>query len=214
MDNEDHPKERCFEEARFTVSRRRLLGGMLAAAAAPTVFARAWAQPGLDAKRASAVQPQALRAFTEATGTPVPRYQHAAAPLADGRILIIGGWRHTGLAAYVPPLASVQIYDPAANTWTEAASLKTACAQHAAVALADGRILVTGGANHATLASTEIYSPISNTWTAAASLPQALYGHAAALAAGGIVLVSGGFNQEPKASLYLYDAGADAWQTA
>ena len=151
--------------------------------------------------------------LAEEVSAPVPRFQHASAMLPDGRILVIGGWRHSGLSSYVPPLANVQIYDPSTNTWSEAASLKTARAQHAAVALPDGRILAAGGMNHAPLASTEIYDPSSDTWAKAAPLPQALYGHAI-VAAGELVVVSGGFNQGPQANLHIYNAAADVWQTA
>ncbi len=198
------------EDNHLAVSRRSLLGGILAAAVAPALLTRAWAQPG--ARRTVPRMPLELH-LAEETSAPVPRCQHASAALPDGRILVVGGWRHSGLSSYVPPLASAQIYDPSSNTWVEAASLKTPRAQHAAVTLADGRVLVTGGMNHAPTASTEIYDPASDTWAGAASLPQALYGHSAALS-GELVVVSGGFNQGPQAGLHLYDAGADAWHTA
>ena len=191
------------------VSRRTVLGGMLAAAAAPALFAKAWAQPGTH--QGLPRMPLEVHLAEEASA-PVPRCQHASAALPDGRILVVGGWRHSGLPSYVPPLANAQLYDPAANIWTEAASLKTARAQHAAVTLLDGRVLVTGGMNHAPVASTEIYDPASDTWTGAASLPLALYGHAIAVS-GGLVVVSGGFNQGPQSSLHIYNVGADVWQT-
>lgn len=197
------------EDNHLAVSRRSLLGGMLAAVAAPAFFVKAWAQPGTP----RGVLPMPLEVhFAGEASAPVPRCQHASAALPDGRILVIGGWRHSGLSSYVPPLADAQIYDPGSNTWAEAASLKTARAQHAAVALPDGRILVTGGMNHAPVASSEIYDPMSDTWTKAASLPQALYGHAVAIS-GGLVMVSGGFSRGPQASLHIYNVGADAWHT-
>ena len=198
--NEDNP---------LAVSRRSLLGSILAAAIAPAFLTRAWAQPGT--RRSTPRMPLDLHLAAE-TCAPVPRCQHASAALPDGRILVAGGWRHSGLSSYVPPLANAQIYDPHSNIWTEAASLKTGRAQHAAVTLADGRVLVTGGINHAPVASTEIYDPASDTWTGAAPLPQALYGHSVAVS-GELVVVSGGFDQGPQASLQIYDAGADAWHT-
>jgi hypothetical protein len=206
--NEDNP---------LAVSRRRLLGGLLAATAAPLFLTQAWAQP--STRRSVPRMPLNLHLTGEInlhlsgeTSAPVPRCQHASGALPDGRILVVGGWRHSGLSSYVPPLANAQIYDPRANTWTEAASLKMGRAQHAAVTLPDGRVLVTGGMNHAPMASTEIYDPASDTWTGAASLPQALYDHSVAVS-GELVVVTGGFNQGPQACLHLYDAGADVWHT-
>lgn len=202
-------EEEPMPKSPSVVSRRSLLGGMLAAAVAPVFLTKVWAQPSvcLAARR----MPPAVH-FTREASAPVSRWQHASAALTDGRILVVGGWRHSGLSSYVPPLANAQIYDPRTNLWTEAASLKTPRAQHAAVTLADGRILVTGGMNHAPMASVEIYDPASDTWTGAASLPQALYGHSAA-ASGELVVVSGGFNQGPQASMHIYDPGADSWHT-
>ena len=127
------------------------------------------------------VRPDALRMKVETTAPagaaclPVTRCQHASAALLDGRILTVGGWRHSGLPAYVPPLADAQIYDPRGDIWTQAAAMKTARADHAAVTLGDGRILVIGGMNRIPLATSEIYDPSSDTWKEAAPMTQALY---------------------------------------
>ena len=189
------------------VSRRTLLGGMVAAAVAPSILTKAWAQPEA---------PRMQVGFITSPGaacTAIPRYQHASASLGDGRILVAGGWRHSGLPAYVPPLNDAQIYDPGTNTWIEAAPLKMGRAQHAAVTLADGRILVVGGMNSAPLAGTEIYDPAADTWTLVAPMAQSRCGHSAACE-GGLVIVTGGFNQGPLASIQIYDVAADAWHLA
>ncbi len=203
--------EETTPEGRTLVSRRGLLGGILAAAVAPALLSKAWAQPGL-------IRPKTPRTHIEnaASGAaclPITRCQHASATLADGRILVVGGWRHSGLPAYVPPLADAQIYDPNTDIWTQAAAMKIARADHAAVALADGRVLVIGGMNSVPLATTEIYDPFADTWTEAAPMKQALYSHAASFS-DGLVVVTGGFKRGPLASTQIYDVAADAWRSA
>src|SRR3954454_8074441 len=64
----------------------------------------------------------------------------AIARLADGRVLVAGGWN--GDESY---MASAEIYDPAQNTWSDAGALSEARQCAGASVLPDGRVLVTGG---------------------------------------------------------------------
>lgn len=187
------------------VTRRSLLGGILAAALAPAFLSRAWAGRPPQEPIKSALPTQHATAG-------IPRCQHASAPLSQGRVLVAGGRRHSDLPVSVPPMAGVQIYDAQAGVWTAAASMHTARAQHAAVSLPDGRVLVAGGMGHAPLTSVEIYDPAADTWTAVSPMPQALYGHSAACT-GGAVLISGGFSSSPpQSSFQSYDIASDTWR--
>ena len=67
------------------------------------------------------------------------RSSFGAAPLADGRALVVGGYGSTGL------MYSAEIFDPAAATFSATGSLITPRGQPAAAPLADGRVLVLGG---------------------------------------------------------------------
>lgn len=191
------------------LSRRTVLGGLVAAVTVPNVLTRSWAQavPDQDAGNTGPSVTPALSATS-----PVARFQSAAAAL-NGGVLVTGGWRNTGLANYTPPLADTQIFTPGVNAWTEAAAMHTGRAEHAAVALDDGRVLVVGGRNHVPLASAEIYNPANNVWHQIAPMPEARYGLAAALV-GGQVVVTGGYNQGPLATVLLYNIGTDTWQQA
>ena len=73
-----------------------------------------------------------------------------ATPLADGRVLVVGGVRET----------STELYDPATGTWSPGGVLNQPRWLHAAVRLADGRVLVASGD------AGDVYSPASGTWTA------------------------------------------------
>ena len=183
---------------------------MVAAAVAPTLLSKAWAQPGIVRPETSS-----LTLNFAASGVAVPpisRCQHASAALADGSILVVGGWRHSGQPSYVPPLSDAQIFNPRTETWTQAAGMKTSRADHAAVALGDGRVLVIGGMNSVPLATAEVYDPYTDTWTQAAPMTQALYGHAASCA-DGLVVVTGGFSRGPLSSIQIYDIAADVWRS-
>jgi hypothetical protein len=90
------------------------------------------------------------------------RYGHAAIVTPDGAVLVIGG-QGTG-AAY---LASVEIFAAGARPEvtgtfaTASTGLSSARANMRAAVLADGRILISGGADgsNAALNLAEIYSP-------------------------------------------------------
>jgi galactose oxidase-like protein/NHL repeat-containing protein/Kelch motif protein len=108
----------------------------------------------------------------------------------------------------------------AAQSFTATASLHVARAEHAAVLLADGRVLVSGGVGDdgRAIATAEIFDPRRRTWTTAAANRIARFGHAAALLADGRVLIVGGAAARdrcaPTATAEIYDPVADAWQPA
>jgi hypothetical protein len=72
------------------------------------------------------------------------RYSHTATPLQDGtgRILVIGGFT----SAMGDPTTTTAIFDPTNNTWTDGPTLIQGRGNHTATVLADGRVLVAGGA--------------------------------------------------------------------
>jgi len=114
--------------------------------------------------------------------------------LPDGRVLVAGG--RTGITPSAP-LSVPELYDPATNAWTPAATMVTNRAQHTATLLLSGKVLVAGGGdqNMLPLASAELYDPAANTWSAAASMTMPRTGHGAVLLKLGQVFVTGGSNQ-------------------
>ncbi|MFZ3219439.1 MAG: kelch repeat-containing protein, partial [Rhodoferax sp.] len=72
-----------------------------------------------------------------------------ASLLGTGSVLLVGG---TGGVT----LASAELYDPAANTWSTAGNLAVARSAHTATVLTSGKVLAVGGSGVATLNSAEL----------------------------------------------------------
>jgi N-acetylneuraminic acid mutarotase len=168
---------------------------------------------GIDASGATFPRPTladaerydpATERWTPTAPLATPRTAHTATPLADGRVLVVGG--ESGGAV----LATAEIYDPARDTWTPTAGMIAARSSHAATRLPDGRVLVTGGysspggAARAPTATAEIYDPATDRWATAAPLGTPRGAHIATTLGNGQVLVTG-------PPLERYDPGADRW---
>ncbi|WP_157232222.1 Kelch repeat-containing protein [Hyalangium minutum] len=113
---------------------------------------------------------------------------HAAALLANGKVLVTGG-THGGSA-----LAAAEVYDPASGTWSAAGSMLSSRDMHKATRLPNGQILVTGGQNGSYLATAELFDPASGSWSAAPLMASTRREHTATLLNNGKVLISGGYN--------------------
>jgi hypothetical protein len=92
------------------------------------------------------------QSFTPTKGNmETPRAFQTATLLKDGTVLVTGGNNGTG------PLATAELYDPTAGTFSPTGSMGAARQSHTATLLNDGTVLVTGGTNGAPLASAERY---------------------------------------------------------
>jgi N-acetylneuraminic acid mutarotase len=126
------------------------------------------------------------------------RSYHTATTLADGQVLVTGGY---GVPAYNPGntparvLNVAEIYNPATGIWTITGSLKTAREYHTATLLPNGQVLVAGGDDGSFyLKSVELYDPVSRTWTEVGSLITPRADHTASPLANGKILMAGGRN--------------------
>lgn len=118
--------------------------------------------------------------WSGAASLPDPRIGHAASLLPSGRVLISGGLEVTfffGLP--IPSITNTaRRYDPSSNSMLNTASMSGARALHGQIALADGRVLVVGGAdgdvlsqNFFSLDTVRTYTEGTNSWTNQPSLP-------------------------------------------
>ena len=84
--------------------------------------------------------------WTSASSLKTERMFHSATLLPDGRVLVVGGENQISPSS-AEVLANAEIYSPAHDTWTTAASLHEARQAHFATLLHSGTVLVTGGHN-------------------------------------------------------------------
>lgn len=183
-------------------------------------------ETGTSSQGSQTVRPlAAAELFDPGTGewTPVgellvPRFEHTATRLPDGRVLIAGGIGSEGDA--VGPVASAELYDPVTRTFSRTGRMTQPRTDHAAVSLAVGRVLAVGGdVGTSALSGVEVYDPVRGAWSQTASLRQPRRGHSATLLDDGTVLVAGGefFSQGARTSLASaerYDPDAGTWADA
>lgn len=139
-----------------------------------------------------------------------PRSGHTATLLANGKVLVAGGYG----------LASAELYDPATGQWSATGSMISPRAGHLAVRLTNGKVLVAGGNTGylAFVTSAEIYDPDTGTWSAAGGFSVARAGATAILLTDGRVLVAGGarsvWASDTSRGAELYDPDTGAWSPA
>ncbi|MEZ5977253.1 MAG: kelch repeat-containing protein [Planctomycetota bacterium] len=113
---------------------------------------------------------------------PQSRAGHRATLLTDGRVLVTGGLAVTFfLGVPIPSFSNdARRYDPNTNGFTAAGTFSGGRAFHAQARLADGRVMLVGGAEGDFLAQTfnarsdsRIYDPTTNSWSNGPSISQA-----------------------------------------
>lgn len=121
---------------------------------------------------------------------PTARAEHTATLLADGRILVVGGW--TGSYGSSTVLRSAGILGCDGSRWCDVAPMASARAGHSATLLSDGRVLVIGGHDgRRDLATAELFDPSSGRWCLAGALDQGRAFHAAVRHAHGVFVLGG-----------------------
>lgn len=125
----------------------------------------------------------------------VPRESHTATLLADGRVLVVGG--HAGRRQDMEVYASAEVFSPTTGRFEPAGRLMIPRHKHDAIGLADGRVLVIGGADRTDrnyYLTTEIYDPRTKSFAPGPSMAHERYKIAGAsvLLPDGNVLVTSG----------------------
>jgi N-acetylneuraminic acid mutarotase len=178
------------------------------------------------------------------TGAPMPTARPGlTAAAVNGKIYAIGGYTNgqpvsvticnpspplgdgkctTSSIPTFAPLNTVEIYDPATNSWSTGTALPTARANLSA-AVVNGKIYVIGGASKwnagptwgDVLSTVEVYDPATNAWTTGTAMPAARSGLAAVSVNGKIYAVGGtGLNLYAlvgTTSLQIYDPATNTW---
>src|SRR5438067_42723 len=95
--------------------------------------------------------------FSSTGSLAVLRLAHTATLLPNGNVLIAGGFNPD---AYVGVLASAELYDSAAGSFSVIGSLGFAREEHTATLLQNGKVLITAGLSSGYLTSAELYDPL------------------------------------------------------
>ena len=108
------------------------------------------------------------------------------------------------------PSADVEIFDPVAGTSTFAATMAAPRAWHASSRLADGRVLIVGGAttDGTALATAEIFDPETSSVAPAGTMATARMGlSATTLIEGRVLVVGGNSGTQDLATAEIFDPG-------
>jgi len=161
--------------------------------------------------------------WTKKTSMPTARCYHAAC-VVDGRIYVSGGatkW-DWALSAYSPSVPTVEVYDPATDTWTQVSDMPWPRHGHSASVVA-GKMYIIGGQDFAVVklwqegkidedemeelfSTVDVYDPGTDTWTTTARHPFVTSNHTAGVVDGKIYTIGGG-RAEIYSTVYEYDPG-------
>ena len=139
--------------------------------------------------------------FTATGSMTVPRSNHTATLLPNGKVLITGGSTDT----------RAELYDPSTGTFSVTGSMHIWRTTHSATLLLNGKVLIVGGASDT---SVEVYDPASGNFSLTGSTSESRAYHTATLLPDGKVLVAGGSGASSgylaSAELYTPDKGTFA----
>jgi N-acetylneuraminic acid mutarotase len=148
------------------------------------------------------------------TRAPLPvGLHHVGIGVVDKRVYVIGGFKQSLMSVW-KPVATVYVYDPAQDAWTEASPMPTA---RGALAVAElgGHLYAIGGYDgDGNTPAVETYDPVLNSWMSRAPLLTARDHLAAATVKGTIYAIGGRLNRDYRHNLSVaeaYDAFSNTW---
>ncbi|MDQ6613508.1 MAG: hypothetical protein M3083_01780 [Actinomycetota bacterium] len=150
------------------------------------------------------------------------RTQHAAARLADGKVLVVGGRVGSGNSGPNVFVDTAEVYNPATDSWSSAGTPQFG-ARPTATTLGNGRVLVAGGSHQngpcpgadCVDSKAALYDEGTNTFLPTAAMSEQRDFHTATLLADGRVLVAGGEPNELLVSgtAEIYNPNTNLWST-
>jgi N-acetylneuraminic acid mutarotase len=138
---------------------------------------------------------------------------HAGAAVAGGKLFVIGGYTRSLLNIW-HPVATVYMYDPMKDAWSERRAMPT---PRGALAVVEhgGKLYAIGGYDRsANIAALEVYDPATDAWTTKAPLPTPRDHLAAAVVHQRIYAIGGRLNGSYAQNLAVveaYDPQQDRW---
>lgn len=148
-----------------------------------------------------------------------PRADQTATLLADGDVLVAGGYNgFTPAGGSHMSLRSAEVFDPATGGWTQTGQMLVGRSGQVASLLPHGDVLVVGGwempKGGEYVRTAELYDPISNTWTAAPVPAEMEESLSLTTLPNGMVLLLGVFGTDlfnQTAGAAIYDPSSNTW---
>ncbi len=166
----------------------------------------------------------AAGSFSSAGTMSAPRYAQTATRLANGDVLVTGGFTYDRHACFnmenSPAVKSAEVYDHVHRAFKQTGAMSEARGGHTATLLADGRVLIAGGGKDDGGRSwlgegsveAQVYYPAAGTFIATGKMTAARVGHTATRLSDGKVLITGGWaSAGPIATAELYDPSTGAF---
>ncbi len=138
--------------------------------------------------RPAPVSPVAPR-IVETARPAIERMAHTATPLADGLVLVAGGFTDPSQRA-----RSAELYDPSRRRFDPLPPMVVPRHSHTATLLANGQVLIAGGydASNAPVATVERFDPVRRRFERVGRMTEPRAGHVAVRLRDGSVLLAGG----------------------
>jgi hypothetical protein len=145
--------------------------------------------PSVEPSGGVSAAPVGSGAFAPGLALATGRSKHTATLLADGRVLVTGGYANEGLAA------DAEIRHATTGEFTASGRLGSGRYYHTATLLDDGRVLVIAGSGQdpEILVSAEMWDPVTATFSDAGALDGVRMLHTATRLNDGRVLIVGGY---------------------
>lgn len=150
----------------------------------------------------------------------LPRFNHTATALADGRVLVAGseipGANFDTTSIQRGKTTAAQIYDPRTAGWAAATPMLAPRSHHTATLLADGSVLVVGRPEPGQVNGkefSETYDPGTDTWTATPlmNVSRERYHTATRLQDNTVMVTGGHVGAAAVSASELYDPATRRW---
>ena len=148
------------------------------------------------------------------TKTPMPTIRYGlASAVVNGKIYAIGGYGKIPGTNTFGYLNTVEVYDPATDTWETKSNMPTNRGDLTS-AVINGKIYVIGGYFKGAVNTVEAYDPATDTWETKANMLTSRYSLVSGVVDGKIYAIGG----QPSLSSYTdkveaYDPVTDTWET-
>ncbi|HTY35866.1 MAG TPA: kelch repeat-containing protein [Bacteroidota bacterium] len=147
--------------------------------------------------------------FAPAGTMNVARCGHTATLLANGKVLIAGGFTEKGMTA------SAELFDPESKSFTLVGELSCPRGDATATLLKSGEVLIAGGGDVEATAAADLFDPVANRFVPAGPMTTPRLSHTATLLPDGKVLIlGGGSGGAVAASAELFDPAARTFARA